>query len=169
MTGPTGVSPRVAAVLAAATRVAAGILWLREGLFKYQAGFGAADIQLVVGSTAGNPRVPGFYKEFTADVLGQFPDLFGVIMPLLETGLGVALILGVLTLPAACGSIATLMMYWLADQLIGQYPIMVLLSAGLLLAPIAARRFSLSRLILSAARRRDHGLIRPGATLERWL
>lgn len=147
---------RVAPVLAGAARVALGILWLLEGITKYRAGFGAADIQLVVQSTGSNPRVPDFYAAFTDTVLGGLSGLFGWGIPLLETGLGVALILGVLTLPAACGSIALLMNYWLADQLVAQYPIMVLLSAVVLLLPAAANAYSVTAVVRHrASSRRD--------------
>ena len=125
-----------------------------EGVTKYRAGFGGADIKLVVDSVTGNVRVPEVYKTFATEILGRLPELFGFVMPLLETVLGVVLIIGVLTLPAACVSIGTLTMYWLADQLIGQYPIMLILSAVILVSIGAATRFSVTR--LSYALRRRH-------------
>lgn len=160
-----------APVLAGAVRVALGALWLNEGITKYRAGFGRADILLVAGSASGNSRVPGFFQWFAAEVLGRVPELFGVLMPLLETGLGIALILGVLSLPAAVGSVFTLMTYWLADQLIGQYPVMVLLSLCVVLCPLAASRLSLSSLLLRAERRRRPGLGSKltAPPLRRWL
>lgn len=146
---PTAPRPRVAPALAGAARVALGLLWLAEGLTKYRAGFGAADIRLVVDGAAANPRVPGFFQLFTDTVLGSAPGFFGVAVPLLETLLGVALVLGVLTVPAACTSVVTLMTYWLADQLVGQYPVMVLLSAVVLLFPAAASAWSLGSVLAS--------------------
>jgi len=164
--------PALAApVLTGAVRVALGVLWLNEGITKYRAGFGRADILLVAGSASGNSRVPGFFQWFAENVLGRVPELFGVVMPLLETGLGIALILGILTLPAAVGSVFTLMTYWLADQLIGQYPVMVLLSLCVLLWPLSASRFSLTSLLLKAGRRRlpDPGGPFTAPPLRRWL
>lgn len=145
---------RVAGAFASAARVALGILWLGEGITKYRAGFGAADIALVAQSAASNPRVPDFYKPFAEHVLGGLTGLFGFGMPLLETGFGVAFILGILTLPAAAGSVATLMMYWLADQLIGQYPIMVALSAVILVWPRASRYYGVTSLAARVLGRR---------------
>lgn len=130
-----------------AVRVALGVLWMLEGVAKYRAGFGAVDILLVVDSAAQNARVPDAYAAFATSVLGNLPTAFGALIPFLEVGLGVALVLGVLTVPAALGSIATLMMYWLADQLIAQYPVMVLVSAIVLVAPAAAGRFSVTSLL----------------------
>jgi len=144
----------VAVVVAVAARVALGVLWLREGLVKYHAGFGAADIRLVVDSTASNPRVPSLYQAFTEHVLANVSTLFGVAVPLLETALGIALVLGLLTRAAVCVSIGTLMTYWLADQLVGQYPVMVSLSVVVLLAPVAATRWSVTRLLAHALRDR---------------
>ncbi|MFK0071960.1 DoxX family membrane protein [Arthrobacter woluwensis] len=153
--------PRIPALTAplvvGAVRVVLGILWLNEGITKYRAGFGPADILLVAGSASGNSRVPEFFQWFATGVLGKAPELFGVLMPLLETGLGVALILGVLTLPAAVGSVVTLMTYWMADQLIAQYPVMVLLSLCVVLWPHGAMRFSLDALLQRIIRRRRTG------------
>lgn len=60
-------------------------------------------------------------------------------MPALEVALGVLLVAGLLTRITAFLSIGTLMLYWSADQLIAQYPAMVMLSAVVLLVPAAAR------------------------------
>jgi|GEM_PF-863440 len=157
-----GFATLAAPVLTGAVRVVLGILWLNEGITKYRAGFGRADILLVAGSASGNSRVPGFFQWFAENTLGRAPEVFGVVMPLLETGLGIALILGVLTLPAAVGSVFTLMTYWMADQLIGQYPVMVLLSLCVVLWPLSASRFSLTSLLLAGVRRRGAG---PGERL----
>jgi len=152
---------RVAAIVAALARIALGALWINEALLKYRAGFGRADILLVVQSAGSNSRVPGYYKGFAADVVGNAPGLFGVVVPLLELGLGVALVLGILTLPAALVSALELCSYWSADQLITQYPVMMALSVAVAAFAVAASRYSTSALVL----RRRH----VPAGLRRWL
>ena len=67
----------------------------------------------------------------------------GVVVPIVEVGLGVALILGVAVLPVAAGSLLNLLTYWCSDQLVGQYPIMGALSGVLLVWPVTASRYSL--------------------------
>lgn len=141
-------------IIAGMVRVALGVLWLNEGTFKYRAHFGRADILLVANSVGENSRVPDFYQAFTGTFLKGAPGLFGWGVPLLETALGIALILGVLTLPAALGSILTLMSYWYADQLIAQYPIMVVLSALVVLSSGSANRLSVSTLVRSLSKSR---------------
>jgi thiosulfate dehydrogenase [quinone] large subunit len=143
---------RAATVVATLARVVLGGLWINEGVLKYHAGFGRADILLVVSSAAQNPRVPGFYRLFTANVLGRAPALFGFGVPLVELCLGIALVLGVLTLPAALASVAELCSYWLADQLIAQYPIMVALSAAVAAFATAASYCSATTLLLRRRR-----------------
>ncbi|CAN7501749.1 MULTISPECIES: DoxX family membrane protein [Microbacterium] len=125
-------------LLGAGARVAVGVLWLIEGILKYRAGFGAADIELVAQSTEGNPRVPWFFEPL-ASFMGMAPGVFGVVMPALEVALGVLLVAGFLTRIAAFLSIGTLMLYWSADQLIAQYPAMVVLSAVVLLLTVSGR------------------------------
>ncbi|MFJ3406009.1 hypothetical protein [Promicromonospora sp. NPDC090134] len=143
----TDAVPRAAVALTTAARVALGVLWLNEGLIKYRAGFGAADIRLVVDGAAANSRVPGYFQVFAEHVLGAAPGLFGVLMPLLETGLGVALIAGVLTLPVAFASVGTLLSYWSADQLTESYPVMVALAVVLVAWPLLASRVSATALV----------------------
>ncbi|MDR2998631.1 MAG: DoxX family membrane protein [Microbacterium sp.] len=125
-------------VLGGAARVAVGVLWLLEGIEKYRAGFGASDILLVADGAARNPRTPWWFGPLDAG-MQAFPALFGLVIPALEVLLGVALITGLLTRLAALVSIATLMLYWGSDQLVDQYPVMVLLSAVALAAPGAGR------------------------------
>ncbi|WP_166997376.1 DoxX family membrane protein [Paramicrobacterium fandaimingii] len=139
---------RAAPVLVGAARIVLGLLWLNEGITKYRAGFGSADIALVAESAASNSRVPAFFQRFAESVLGGFPCFFGVVVPFLEVGLGVALVVGVLTLPAALGGVGTLVMYWLSDQLIAQYPIMTALAGVLLVWPLEARRYGLATLLV---------------------
>ncbi|MFD7307401.1 hypothetical protein [Promicromonospora sp. NPDC059942] len=129
------------------------MLWLNEGHIKYRAGFGAADIQLVVDGAAANPRVPGYFQVFAEHLLGAAPEVFGVLMPLLETGLGVALIAGVLTLPLAFVSVGTLLSYWSADQLTESYPVMVALAVVLVAWPVLASRVSVPALVRRVRRR----------------
>ena len=98
-----------ASIIFGAARVALGILWLHEGIFKYAAHFGRADILLVAGSAKSNSRVPGYFRAFAGRILANWPGLFGFAIPLLEIALGVALIIGALSLPAALASLLTLM------------------------------------------------------------
>ncbi|KTR77140.1 hypothetical protein NS234_08880 [Microbacterium oxydans] len=138
MSGARPARALVLSLLGGGARVAVGVLWLIEGILKYRAGFGAADIELVAQSTEGNPRVPWFFAPL-GSFMGAAPELFGVVMPALEVALGVLLVAGLLTRITAFLSIGTLMLYWSADQLIAQYPAMVMLSAVVLLVPAAAR------------------------------
>lgn len=167
---PVATSGKVSAVLAALVRIVLGVLWLHEGTVKYRAHFGRADILLVANSAGDNSRVPDFYQEFTATFLKGAPGLFGWGVPLLETALGIALIAGILSLPAALGSTFTLMSYWYADQLITQYPIMVLLSVVVVLVAGSAQRLSVSNLILSGVSRSRPAVGRlMDGSLRRWL
>lgn len=150
--GRPGSLPLAAVVLTTAARVALGLLWVNEGLIKFRAGFGAADIRLVADGAAASSRVPGFFQVFAEHVLGPASELLGVVMPLLEVGLGVALILGVLTLPVALASVATLLSYWSADQLTASYPVMVALAVVLVAWPRVASRVSVAALV---GRRQD--------------
>lgn len=128
-------------ILSAAARIAVGVLWLNEGILKYRAGFGSADILLVAQGSVDNSRVPFFFRPLGA-LMQAAPGLFGITIPALEVMLGVLLVLGlgrVVTTITALGSIATLMLYWSSDQLIAQYPAMVLLSALVLALPWSGR------------------------------
>ena len=158
-------SARVAPTLFGSARVVAGILWLHEGLFKYRAGFGAADIRLVAHS-AGDTRVPAVFATFAEKVLGRYPEAFGALMPAVECALGIALILGVATRLTALAAAVALATYWAADQLIGQYPLMAILSATVLAGYPAAQRYSLTTMIRSRRGRRSggHGVDVPHAT-----
>ncbi|QNA93796.1 MULTISPECIES: DoxX family membrane protein [unclassified Microbacterium] len=138
MTGSRPAGPLIGSVLGGGARVAVGVLWLNEGFVKYRAGFGAADIALVTGSTEENPRVPWFFAP-VGSFMQTAPGLFGVVMPALEVALGLLLVAGLLTRIAAFVSIGTLMLYWSADQLIAAYPAMVVLCAVVLLLPAAGR------------------------------
>ncbi|RLP75767.1 DoxX family membrane protein [Mycetocola tolaasinivorans] len=138
---------RLAAVAASVVRVVLGVLWLGEGILKYRAGFGRADILLVASSTAKNPRVPDLYRFFTEHILGPGAGFFGILMPALELTLGILLVLGVLPRWIAIASSALLVSYWLADQLIAQYPIMILLALPVIAWPRAAGTLSLPALL----------------------
>lgn len=146
MKAPTWAAPSVLG----AARVALGVLWLHEGIVKYRAHFGGADIGFVVSNARTDTRVPGYFTAFSNATLAKAPDLFGFLIPLLETSLGVALVLGVFTWLTAAGSLFQLLTYWCGDQLIAQYPAMALLSAAVAVWPAAAARFS----VTTAFRRR---------------
>ena len=145
----------VASVVFGAARVALGGLWLHEGIFKYSAHFGRADILLIADGAKSNSRVPGFFAAFAERVLRSWPGLFGFVIPLLETALGVALVLGIFTLPAALASLLTLMTYWSSDQLIAQYPIMGTLSAIVIVASPWATRLSVTSLVHTMLKRKQ--------------
>jgi thiosulfate dehydrogenase [quinone] large subunit len=159
----------VASIILGAARVALGILWLHEGIFKYTAHFGRADILLIVGSAKSNSRVPGYFGAFAGAVLGSWPGLFGFAIPLLETVLGLALVIGVLSLPAALGSLLTLMTYWSSDQLIAQYPIMGILSAIVITWSGWAARLSATSLVVAALGRKQRAGPLISGPARRWL
>jgi len=156
-------------------RIALGVLWLHEGWFKYKAHFGRSDILLVVGSVDSNSRVDPHFRAFVDFALHDWPGLFGFVVPLLELALGVALILGVLTLPAAVVSLLNLMNYWSADQLIAQYPIIGVLSVAVVAFAGYATLFSVTSLTVLLAERRRGSRIASLASwpsdgpLRRWL
>lgn len=159
----------VAPVMVGVARIGLGILWLHEGLFKYSAHFGRADILLVAGGARSNSRVPEYFTAVAEFALRGWPGLFGFLIPLLETCLGIALILGVLTLPAAMVSLLTLITYWSSDQLIAQYPIMAALSVVVIAWPRLAARFSATSFIVGNLQRRQRAEILIGGPLRRWL
>lgn len=137
------------AVALGAARVALGVLWIHEGYLKLQAGFGKADILLVADGASSNTRIPDYFTFVADTLLHPFAAPVGFVVPLLEVGLGVALITGVLTLPLAFGSLANLMVYWSSDLLVGAYPIMGILSGLLIAWPAVASYYSVSTLVRS--------------------
>ncbi len=149
------VAIRVATAIVVAARIALGAAWLHEGYVKYHAGFGRSDILLVVGSATGNPRVPGAFGWFATEVMGRFATVFGVVVPLTEVALGVAAVVGLLPRLTAFVAIGLLCFYWSADQLVVQYPVMVVLAATVLAGGGLARRWSPAAAL--AARLRDRG------------
>ncbi|WP_336653407.1 MULTISPECIES: hypothetical protein [unclassified Leucobacter] len=145
-------------VLASAVRAAAvavsgalAMLWAIEGVVKVRAGFGASDILLVADGAVRNTRVPEWFAPIGALMRG-IPAVFGVGIPMLELLLGaVFAVLAVggllallrvrgvahrsprrVTTVAALVSGGTLALYWTSDQLIAQYPVMLVLSLLLL-------------------------------------
>ncbi|MEW2006195.1 hypothetical protein [Microbacterium sp. NPDC079208] len=138
MTAPRSARLVIGSLLGAAARIAVGVLWLIEGVLKYRAGFGAADIELVAQSAQGNTRVPAFFDPLGAAMASASP-FFGAVIPALEVGLGILLVAGALTRTVAFISAGTLALYWSADQLIAQYPVMLVLSATVLLIVTAGR------------------------------
>jgi thiosulfate dehydrogenase [quinone] large subunit len=137
-----------ASIIFGAARVALGALWLHEGYVKYHAHFGRADILLVADGANSNNRIPDYFTVFANLALHGAPGVFGFLVPLLETTLGIALILGILTLPATLASLLNLMTYWSSDQLITQYPIMGALSAIVIAWPLYATQLSTTALLL---------------------
>lgn len=136
-------------VVLAAARVALGVLWLHEGIVKWHAGFGRADILLVADGARSNNRIPGFFEFFADHLLRPMADVAGIVVPIVEVGLGIALILGILTLPVALASLLNLMTYWASDQLVTQYPVMGALSVLLIAWPVAASRLSVPAFIMA--------------------
>lgn len=159
----------IAAALAGAVRVTLGVLWLHEGTLKYRAHFGAADILLVANSAKSNSRVPGYFKSFSDVTLAEWPHFFGFAMPLLETVLGVALVLGVFSLPASFMSAFTLLTYWSADQLITEYPIMLALSTVVVAWPLPASHFSATTLAERVVGRKRPDVVVFREPFRRWL
>lgn len=156
----TGRRPALAVSLGSdAARVVAGALWLTEGIVKYRAGFGAADILLVAGGADGNGRAPS-YLGLLAEAMRAAPGLFGGVVPAGEIALGVLLVAGVFGRWAAFASIGTLMLYWASDQLIGQYPVMALLAAAVLLAGPTATVASTDALVCRRRLRREDPVYR---------
>ena len=158
-----------ASIFFGAVRVVLGILWLHEGIFKYTAHFGRADIVLVVDSAKSNSRVPDYFGVIARDILGTWPSLFGFAIPLLETALGVALLIGVLSIPAALASLLTLMTYWSSDQLIAQYPIIGALSAIVIAWPAWAARLSTTALVAGVLNRKQVAAPLISGPLRQWL
>jgi thiosulfate dehydrogenase [quinone] large subunit len=164
-----GPASLVASIVFGAARVALGILWLHEGIFKYTAHFGRADILLVAGSAKTNSRIPQYFGAFAEHILGSWPGLFGGLIPLLETALGLALITGVLTLPAGLASVLTLMTYWSSDQLIAQYPVMGMLSAIVITWSVWAVRLSVTSFVVAVLTRKQVAGQLISGPLRRWL
>lgn len=151
VTGPVG-------TVIVTARVGLGILWVHEGLQKVDAGFGAADIALVV-ETAHTSRIPAVFAWFADTVMRPLAPLFGVGVPLWELLLGFLLIVGVAPRAAAIASTATLLTYWSSDQLAPVYPLAGFLGLLVLVAPLAARRWTLDHAITAGRRR---GAVPPG-------
>lgn len=146
----------VAPLVGGAARVTLGILWLMEGVVKVRAGFSGADIVLVAESTAGNSRVPDYFAPL-GEVMRALSGLFGIGIPILELALGVLLIAGLAPRVTALVGASTLALYWAADQLAPQYPVMLVLTA-VLLALRRAGEWSLPALVGGLRRRRHHSV-----------
>ena len=67
--------------------------------------------------------------------------------PLTEVALGLVLVLGIFSKQAAVVSAGLLAVYWSSDQLIAQYPIMAVLSAGVLVGQAYSDRWSIGELV----------------------
>ena len=110
-----------------------------------------------------------YFGAFAGAVLGSWPGLFGFAIPLLETVLGLALVVGVLSLPAALASLLTLMTYWSSDQLIAQYPIMGVLSAIVIAWSGWAARLSATSVVVAALGRKQPAGPLISGPARRWL
>nr|WP_281392193.1 DoxX family membrane protein [Brachybacterium halotolerans] len=120
------------ALIALIARLVLAALWLVEGAVKVHAGFGAADIGLVVDGARSNARVPEVFALFAEHVMAPLAGVFGIGIPVLELALGAGLALGWGRRLLALASSATLALYWMSDQLVVQYPAMMLLGAVVL-------------------------------------
>lgn len=130
---------RARAAAASLPRLLLGVLWLSEGVFKVRAGFSRADIGLVVDGATSNPRVPAAFAWFAQTVMRPSAALLGHGIPLVEIALGLLLVLGVGTTWVVIVSTATLALYWSSDQLVGQYPVMMVLGVAAIVAAGPAR------------------------------
>lgn len=123
----------------------------------------------MANSAKSNSRVPGYFKSFSDVTLAEWPHFFGFAMPLLETALGVALVLGVFSLPASFMSAFTLLTYWSADQLITEYPIMLALSTVVVAWPLMASHFSATTLAERVVGRKRPDVVVFREPFRRWL
>ncbi len=146
-----------ASILFGAVRVGLGLLWLHEGYVKLRAHFGRADILLVVDGASANSRVPEYFRFVAEHLLRPTADLAGVITPLTEVAVGLVLVLGVFTTLSAVASAGLLAVYWSSDQLIAQYPIMALLSVGVLVGQGYSNRWSIMTLVRRRSATKEEG------------
>lgn len=144
-----------ASILFGAVRVGLGLLWLHEGYVKLRAHFGSADILLVVDGASTNSRVPEYFRFVAEHLLRPTADLAGIMTPLTEVTLGLVLILGVFSTLSAVVSAGLLAVYWSSDQLIAQYPIMALLSVGVLVGQGYSNRWSIMTLVRRRSTRQE--------------
>lgn len=136
-----------ASMVFGAARVGLGLLWLHEGYVKLHAHFGSTDILLVVDGASANSRVPEYFRFVAEHLLRPTAHLAGVMTPLTEVALGLVLVLGIFSKQAAVVSAGLLAVYWSSDQLIAQYPIMAVLSAGVLVGQAYSDRWSIGELV----------------------
>lgn len=136
-----------ASMVFGAARVGLGLLWLHEGYVKLHAHFGKADILLVVDGASANSLVPEYFRFVAEHLLRPTAQLAGVMTPLTEVALGLVLVLGIFSKQAAVVSAGLLAVYWSSDQLIAQYPIMAVLSAGVLVGQAYSDRWSIGELV----------------------
>ena len=136
-----------ASILFGAVRVGLGLLWLHEGYVKLRAHFGTADILLVVDGASANSRVPEYFRFVAEHLLRPTAHLAGIMTPLTEVALGLVLVLGVVSMPAAVVSAGLLAVYWSSDQLIAQYPVMAVLSVGVVAGHAYSDRWSVVELV----------------------
>ncbi len=140
-----------ASILFGAVRVGLGLLWLHEGYVKLRAHFGSADILLVADGASANSRVPEYFRFVAEHLLRPTAHLAGIMTPLTEVALGLVLVLGIVSMPAAVVSAGLLAVYWSSDQLIAQYPVMAVLSVGVVAGHAYSDRWS----VVEVVRRRS--------------
>ena len=136
-----------ASILFGAVRVGLGLLWLHEGYVKFRAHFGRADILLVVDGASANSRVPEYFRFVAEHLLRPTADLAGLMTPLTEVALGLVLVLGVFSTLSVAVSSGLLAVYWSSDQLIAQYPVMAVLSVGVVAGHGYSDRWSVIELV----------------------
>ena len=81
----------------------------------------------------------------------------GLMTPLTEVALGLVLVLGVFSTLSVAVSAGLLAVYWSSDQLIAQYPIMALLSVGVLVGQGYSNRWTIMTLVRRRSAQQEEG------------
>ncbi len=77
-----------------AFRIAFGLVWLIDAAFKWQPGFPAGFRDMVNGAAQGQPSWLHWFYTLTHDVFTPHPQLWAYAIALLETLIGLAIVLG---------------------------------------------------------------------------
>lgn len=89
-----------------AMRVGMGLFFLNEAFTQLRKGWiGGDGLQNFLQARIDNGTVPGFYEPFLTDVVIANDQLFTVLVILGEVGMGVALVLGLLTRATAANGV----------------------------------------------------------------